>query len=98
MLVSGPASHVLMGPVTIMNKLPVAASLRPADRRAFRAAARMSLVVDGGPTRPSFAELHDEELRTEILDLHLSRALRSQWVDAIVAALRSDILSARRHA
>jgi hypothetical protein len=37
-------------------------------------------------------------LQTEILDGHLSRALRSQWVDAIVAALMSDILAARRHA
>jgi hypothetical protein len=72
--------------------------MRPADRRAFRAAARMSLVTEGGPTRPSFAELHAEDLRTEILDGHLSRALRSQWVDAIVAALSSDILAARRHA
>ena len=72
--------------------------IRPADRHAFRVAARRSLVADGGPTRPSFAQLHDEDFQTELLELHLSRALRSQWVDAIVSALRSDILAARRHA
>jgi hypothetical protein len=72
--------------------------IRPVDRAAFRSAARTSLVADGGPERPALAEARDDELRTEILDTRLSRHVRSQWVDAIIAALCSDILAARRHA
>ena len=68
------------------------------DRAAFRIAARTSLVADGAAGRPSHAELRDEELRQTIFAGRMRHHLRSQWVDAIVASIRSDILAARRHA
>jgi hypothetical protein len=72
--------------------------MRSIDRRAFRAAARTSRVAGAATTRPSLAEVRDEEHLRTILDERLRPRLRSTWVDAIVAAVRSDILASRRHA
>jgi hypothetical protein len=72
--------------------------MRTIDRTAFRTAARTSRVAGGCPARPSLADVrHEEHVRT-ILEERVRPRLRSTWVDAIVAAVRSDILAARRHA
>jgi hypothetical protein len=72
--------------------------MRPVDRASFKSAARTSLVPAGAATRPGLADVRDEELRRTILDRRMQTHLRTQWVDAIVAAMCSDILAARRHA
>ena len=68
-----------------------------ADRREFRDAARTSRVPAGGPTRPSLADVRDEENVQRILKARVRPRLRATQTDAIVAALCSDILAARRH-
>lgn len=72
--------------------------LGSANRRAFRAAARTSRVPVGGIARPSLAEIRDAEHRASILEDRVRPRVRATQVDAIVAAIRSDILAARRHA
>ncbi len=72
--------------------------LVPVEKPSFRRAARTSLVPDGGVLSPSYCGLREDDDRRAILDCHLQRHLRSQWVDAIICALRSDILAASGHA
>lgn len=68
------------------------------ETSAFRAAARTSRVPGGAPTRPSLADIRDQENVERIVEARVRPRMRSTWVDAIVSALCSDILAARRHA